>query len=82
MSVQIWLGRQDSNLFPDYGTALKDKLGQSPARLVARTPTRRTATRKNRCLDGELEKYTFNCFYSNESSLLLGLQFTRNSFTS
>ena len=41
MPVKIWLGRQDSNLFPDYGTALKDKLGQSPARLVARTPTRR-----------------------------------------
>ena len=56
MSVKIWLGRQDSNLFPDYGTALKDKLGQSPARPVARTPTRRAATRKNRCLGGELEK--------------------------
>ena len=82
MPVQIWLGRRDSNLFPDYGAALKDKSGQSPARLVARTPTRRTATRKNRCLGGELEKYIFNCFYSNESSLLLGLQFTRNSFTS
>lgn len=54
MSVKIWLGRQDPNLFPDYGTALKDKLGQSPARPVARTPTRRAATRKNRCLGGEL----------------------------
>ena len=41
MHVQIWLGRQDSNLFPDYSTALKDKLGQSPAWPVARTPTRR-----------------------------------------
>ena len=41
MPVQILLGRQDSNLFPDYDTALKDKSGQSPVRLVARTPTRR-----------------------------------------
>lgn len=82
MPVQIWLGQQDSNLFPGYGTTLKKKPGQSPARLVARTPTRRTATRKNRCLSGELEKYTFNCFYSNESSLFLGLLFNRNSFTS
>ena len=56
MPVKFWLGRQDSNLFPDYDIALKDKLGQSPARLVARTPTRRAATRKNRCLGGELEK--------------------------
>lgn len=37
MSVQIWLGRQDSNLFPDYGygTTLKKKPGQSPVRRVA-----------------------------------------------
>jgi len=32
MSVQIWLGRRDSNLFPDYGAALKDKSEQSPVR--------------------------------------------------
>ena len=82
MSVKIWLGRQDPNLFPDYGTTLKKKPGQSPVRQVARAPTRRATTRKNRCLGGELEKYIFNYFYSNESSLLLGLQFTRNSFTS
>ncbi len=41
MPVQILLGRQDSNLFPDYGTALKDKSGQSPVWRAARVPTRR-----------------------------------------
>ena len=41
MPVQIWLGRRDSNLFPDYSTALKGKSEQSPVRLVARTSTRR-----------------------------------------
>ena len=41
MPVQIWLGRRDSNLFPDYDTALKDKSEQSPVRRVARVPTYR-----------------------------------------
>lgn len=40
MSVKIWLGRQDPNLFPDYGTTLKKKPGQSPVRQVARAPNR------------------------------------------
>lgn len=43
---KFWLGRQDSNLFPDYGAALKDKSGQSPARRVARIPTRRRSLLK------------------------------------
>ena len=39
MPVQIWLGRRDSNLFPDYDTALKDKSGQSPVRRIGTLAT-------------------------------------------
>lgn len=41
MPVQILLGRQDSNLFPDYGAALKDKSEQSPVRRAGTLATRR-----------------------------------------